>query len=438
VREQATRRPHVYELDPLRALTALSVIAVHVVALTTYLSRSELSLQMQNAVVVALHFTRAVFMFVTAFALVYVYYRKPFSLKRFWSKRSISFLLPYIFWSLVYIPYNRPGLVLAPVEFIKTAAFDILTGTASFQLYYILLSLQFYLFLPIFLLLLKRIARHPWIALSISLMVQVVAFYVDYHYLQETKLASTSKLWGIVATYQDRFLLTYQFYFLLGAFTALYFEQVKAFLFRHGWIVVGGFVAILAGTWLHFVIQIRVFQLSLDNAGSVLQPMMVFYSAAVIFFMLWLACHWAVRKGQDGKPRGYQIWNKLSDASFGVYLIHVFIMNFVLARVIPAMPASWHVSVRVFLAWALTAGASFLSVVVMLHIPFVSRLFGRAHLQWKKVTRSVVEEKSSKSPSQVEEGRPARQAIPTMDGSNVAIERYRMITNKEKQQEILY
>jgi probable poly-beta-1,6-N-acetyl-D-glucosamine export protein len=438
VREQSSRRPHVYELDPLRALTALSVIAVHIVALTTFLSRSELSLEMQNAVVVALHFTRAVFIFVTAFALVYVYYGKPFSLKRFWGKRSISFLLPYIFWSLVYIPYNRPGLALAPVAFIKTAAFDILTGTASFQLYYILLSLQFYLFLPVFLLLLKRIARHPWIALSISLVIQVVVFYVDYHYLQETKLASTSKFWGLVSTYQDRFLFTYQFYFLLGAFTALYFQQVKAFLFRHGWVVVGGFVAILAGTWLHFVLQIRVFQLSLDDAGSVLQPMMVFYSAAVIFFMLWLACHWAARKGQDGRPGGYQFWNKLSDASFGVYLVHVFIMNFVLARVIPAMPASWHVSVRVFLAWALTAGVSFFAVVVMLHIPFVSRLFGRAHLQWKKVARPVTEEKSSESHLQAEEVNPVKLATPVKAENNIAIEHYRMKTNKEKQQEIIY
>ncbi len=436
MREQSSRRPHIYELDPLRALTALSVIAVHVVALTTYLSRSDLSLQMQNAAVVALHFTRAVFMFVTAFALVYVYYGKPFSLKRFWSKRSISFLLPYVFWSLVYIPYNKPGL--APGAFIQTAAFDILTGTASFQLYYILLSLQFYLVLPIFLLFLKRIARHPWIALSISLVVQVVLFYVDYHYLQQSKLASTSKFWGIVATYQDRFLFTYQFYFLLGGFTALYFEQVKSFLCRHGWVIAGGFLAFLAGTWLHFVIQIRVFQLSMDAATSVLQPAMVFYSVAVIFFLLWLACLWAYRKGQDGRPRGYRFWSKLSDASFGVYLTHVFIMNLVLRWVIPAMPASWHVSVRVLLAWCLTAGVSFLVVVVILHIPLLSRLFGRTHFQRQKVTQPAGEDRPTERRLQVEEIPLAKQAAQSIVESHVAIKHYRMASNNEKQQEKIY
>jgi membrane-bound acyltransferase YfiQ involved in biofilm formation len=376
VKEQAARRPHVFELDLLRILTALSVVAVHVVALTSGLNHSTLGLQLQSAITTALHFTRAVFMFVTAFALVYVYYGKPFSLKRFWSKRGISFLLPYIIWSLIYIPYYKPGLSLS--TFIQTAIFDILTGGASFQLYYILLSLQFYLILPLFLLFLKRIAPHPWKALTISFVLQLALFYLDYHYLQQTTLTKTSKFWWNVGMYQDRFLLTYQFYFLLGAFAGLYFQQVKAFLLRHNWLVIGGFLAVLAGTWLHYVIQIRVYRLSIDYAGSVLQPAMVFYSTAVIFFMLWLACQWAK---EDGKPRGYPVAHVLSDAAFGIYLIHPFFMDIVLHHILPAMPTAWHVAPRVFLAWFLTAGSTVLVTSIALHIPIVSRLFGRAHLK---------------------------------------------------------
>jgi probable poly-beta-1,6-N-acetyl-D-glucosamine export protein len=383
VREQTSHRPHIFELDLLRTLTALSVVAVHIVALTSGLNRSELGLQMQNAVVIALHFTRAVFMFVTAFALVYVYYGKPFSLKQFWSKRGISFLLPYIIWSLVYIPYNKPGL--PPGTFIKTAIFDILTGNASFQLYFILLSLQFYIVLPLFLLLFKRIAAHPWKVLVIVFIAQVVLYYVDYHYLQQSTLSTTSKFWWNVQAYQDRFLLTYPFYFLLGAYTALYFQQIKSFLLRHGWIVVGGFLAVLAATWLHYIMQIRIYRLSMDDAGDILQPTTVFYSAASIFLLLWLACCWTYFfRGQDGRPRGYRIWRTLADASFGVYLIHPFFMDIVLKQVIPAMPVEWHVAPRVFLGWFLTAGATMLVTVIALHIPLVSRLFGRAHLKLKK------------------------------------------------------
>ncbi len=230
MKEQQARRPHVYELDPLRTVTAASVVAVHAIALTVFLNHSDIGVQVQNAIVVALHFTREVFIFVTAFALVYVYYGKPFALKRFWARRSIGTLLPYCIWSVVYVWVNVPGQT--PVAFIKTATVDILTGNASYQLYYILLTLQFYIILPLFLLFLKRVAHHPWKALTISFAIQVVLFYADYHLLQQGTLAS-SGFWQFFAQYQNRFVLVYQFYFVLGGFTALYFQQIRSYVLHY-------------------------------------------------------------------------------------------------------------------------------------------------------------------------------------------------------------
>ena len=172
VREQQARRAHVYELDPLRAITAWSVVAVHTLSGTASLNYSEVGVQLQNAFVVAMHFTREVFIFVTAFALVYVYFGKPFALKRFWTKRSLSVLVPYCIWSIVYVWVNFPGQ--SPVTFIKTSFIDILTGNASYQLYYILITIQFYIILPLFLLFLKRFAHHPWKILAASFVIQEV------------------------------------------------------------------------------------------------------------------------------------------------------------------------------------------------------------------------------------------------------------------------
>ena len=376
MKEQLTRRPHVYELDPLRAVTAASVVAVHVVALTVFLNQSDIGVQVQNAIVVALHFTREEFIFVTAFALVYVYYGKPFALKRFWARRSIGTLLPYCIWSVVYLWVNVPGQ--SPVTFIKTAIVDILTGSASFQLYYILLTLQFYMILPLFLLFLKRVARHPWRVLTISFVIQVVLFYADYHFLQQGTLAS-SGFWQFFAQYQNRFILIYQFYFVLGGFTALYFQQIRSYLLRYGWIAACGLVAATAVLWLHFVLQIRVYQESMAYATSVLQPVMVFYSLAVIVFGLWIVCRWAYHKNRDGRPRGYRTWHALSDASFGVFLIHVLLLTALLKWVVPVMPAALPVAVRVFLTWFLTAASATVISIILLHIPVLSRLVGRVH-----------------------------------------------------------
>lgn len=403
MKEQQARRPHVYELDPLRTITAASVVAVHVLSFTVFFNHSDVGVQVQNAIVVALHFTREVFIFVTAFALVYVYYGKHFALKRFWARRSLGVLLPYCIWSVVYILVNVPGQ--SPVTFVKTSIIDILTGNASYQLYYILLTLQFYIILPLFLLFLKRVAHHPWKVLAVSFVIQVVLFYADYHLLQQGTLAS-SGIWQFVAQYQNRFILVYQFYFMLGGFTALYFEQVRSFLLRDGWIAACGLMAAIAVLWLHFVLQIRVYQESLGYTTSVLQPVMVFYSLAVILFALWLACRWACHKNRDGRPRGYRTWHMLSDASFGVYLIHALILTALLKWVVPAMPEVLPVAVRVFLTWCMAVGGAAGMSMILLHIPVLSRLVGREHSVYRKAVRKAGEKIPEELPQVDHQGQP--------------------------------
>jgi surface polysaccharide O-acyltransferase-like enzyme len=379
--KEQSKRPHIYELDPLRACTAFSVVAVHVLAFTVFLNHTEIAFQIQNAVVVTFHFTREVFLFVTAFALVYVYNGRALSFTQFWKKRSIGTLLPYVVWSIVYVYVNTPAQ--SPAAFAQTALFDILTGNASYQLYYILLTLQFYLIFPLFLLFLRRVAHHPWIVLGITLLLQVLLFYADFHVLQSNTSALPA-FWQVFAKYQDRFVLIYPFYFVLGGVTALYFQQVRSFLLRHGKLVVGVFAALLVALWLHFALQVRVYGEPLGYATSVLQPIMVFYSGAIILFALWLACRWAVKTNRDERPPSRRFWGMLSDASFGVYLVHALVLTYLLKWVVPAMPLTWFVVIRVFLIWLLTvSGATALSLLLM-NIPIASRLVGRTGPQRKK------------------------------------------------------
>jgi peptidoglycan/LPS O-acetylase OafA/YrhL len=376
LREQ-TKRPHIYELDPLRACTAFSVVAVHAFTFTIYLNHSEIGTQIQNALVVSLHFTREVFIFVTAFALVYVYSGKPFPLGQFWKKRSIGVLLPYVIWSVIYAVVNSPAKSPGPLLYI--VVHDILTGNSSYQMYYILLTLQFYMIFPLFLLFLRRYARHPWLVLIVSFIFQVILFYVDDHTLQQSSF-TTSHFWQVISVYQNRFILVYPFYFVLGGIVALYFDQVRMFLLRYGDIIVVGFLIVLGVLWLHFAFQVQVFGEPMEYATSVLQPIMVFYSTAVILFALWLTSWWvsrASKTNQDKRPRGYRFWRVLSDASFGVYLIHGLILTALLKWFVPAMPTTWLVAVRVLLTWLVTVGGATAISILLMNIPFVSHLVGR-------------------------------------------------------------
>ncbi len=368
-------RPYIYELDLMRPVTAVTVVAVHVLSGTAMLNHTQAAMQVQSGIFISVHMTREVFMFITALALTYVYFGRPFSGKQFWAKRSIGVLLPYCIWSIAYTWVNTSQH--SPGAFAKLTLFNILTGNASYQLYYILLTLQLYLVLPLFLLFLKHIKQHPWRALSISFALQVLLMYADYRYLQQGTLAS-SGVWQVVAAYQDRFLLTYQFYFILGGLAALSLQQERAFVLRYGKWIVSGFVLALAALWVHFLLQVDVYHESLYYATSVLQPIMTFYSPAIIMLLCWLACRWASRTDQQGHPKGYRFWRILSDASFGIYLVHVFILTALLQWGVPLMPEAWPVALRVFLTWFLTAGGAAAITILLMKTPVLSYLVGRS------------------------------------------------------------
>jgi probable poly-beta-1,6-N-acetyl-D-glucosamine export protein len=110
---------------------------------------------------------------------------------------------------------------------------------------------------------------------------------------------------------------------------------------------------------------------------SVLQPIMTFYSLAAIAFFFWLAYRWAGKIDQAGHPRGYRNWGTVSDASFGIYLIHAIFLNWFMLSLVPAMPRAWPVAMRVFLTWFITAGCATLASIALMNMPILSRLVGR-------------------------------------------------------------
>src|SRR5579871_523715 len=364
-------RPYLHELDRLRVVTVFSVVAVHVLSKTAFLDTSLLALQVQNAFVTAFHFTRETFMFVTAFALVYVYYGKPFAPGRFWKRRGLGVVLPYIIWSAISIRITLPPQ--APLPFLHTLLWDLITGNASYQLYYILLTIQFYLLFPLFLVFLGKVQRHPCMTLAISFLLEVITLYVIARYIQTVSLSGNAGV--LINLLKDRFVLVYQFYFVLGALTALYLQQVRAFVLRHQVWILGAFIAALIALELHYAAALEIERAPISVATAVLQPIMAFYSLAVIAFLYWQAYRWVNRRARTAPKRGQHIWQTCSNASFGIYLVHPLFLTPILSLI--AALSAWPVMVLVVLTWTLTSAASLAFCMLLLNIPLLSRLIGR-------------------------------------------------------------
>jgi peptidoglycan/LPS O-acetylase OafA/YrhL len=374
---QAARssRPYLYALDPLRGITALLVVLVHVLVFVDFHWQTERSLQLQNAGVVVTHVARNVFMFITAVTLTYVYAGKPFLARRFWSRRSVGVFLPYALWTIAYAWINTPQPTL--IRFARVVALDLITGQASYQLYYIGITLQFYLLLPFFLRFIVFVARWPWRTLAVSFLVQWLVMYGDYHYLLTGKVHPTGWLRTLLI-YRQNCVLLYPFYFIMGGLAAIHLRRALPVLLRHGGWTLVGFFGMMAAVLIEFSIVVWVKHEPLPYVTAPIQPMALLYSIAVILCMCWLAARWAAQSGPTGPPPGERFFKELSDASFGVYLIHAMVLSAIVARVLPALPAALPGVLRVLLVWVLAAGATAGISVALVRTPLLSRLVGRS------------------------------------------------------------
>lgn len=368
-------RKHLHELDLIRIVTALGVVGVHVAYYTVFLNATATGAAIQHGVESSLHFTREVFMFTTAFVLTYAYAGKPFALKTFWRKRGIGVVLPYTAWTIIYVWLAAPQQSLSRLA--STSALDVLNGNASYQLYYILLTIEFYLVFPLFLRILPFLDRHRWKAIAVSGLLELALMAVDYHTVQTPAVAATPV--GIFLTqFQERFVLIYQFYFVLGGLAALHLDTLRAWIPRHSRLLIGGFALVFAGFWGHYLLAIGPLGESVTYAKSVLQPMMVIYSVAVLGLLGWVACRWAGARTAAGAPRGARTWQTLADAAFGVYLIHPLFLTVALQYLVPNLPGAWPVALRVALVWVFTAGCTVLLSIALMRTPILSRLVGRS------------------------------------------------------------
>jgi membrane-bound acyltransferase YfiQ involved in biofilm formation len=392
------RRPHVHELDRLRVETAFSVVVVHVLMFSMFVEHSTLGNQVQSAFVDIFHFTRELFMFVTAFALAYVYFGKPFNWRYFWQRRGIGVLVPYVLWSVIYTIVRNPGRTWQVL--VGTSVFNIATGSAQYQLYYILLTLQFYLLLPLFLWFLGRVRRGPWTVLSISFVLQVIELFVDFRFVAGPGAAQTPLI-NVINGYQLRLVLLYQFYFILGGMAALHVDHVRAFLAKHGRLMLLVGAVAFAANLVVYLFYVYIRHISLGYATSAFQPIMAIYCTGVIAFLGYFACRSVHRSpaGADPHQPRSPWWGLLADASFGIYLIHplmlMAIQVWVLSRLSNVSP--W---ITMPLACVLTCAASTAATMGLMRIPVLSRTVGRerAARRHSRVSRAI----GSTAPDNVE------------------------------------
>ena len=305
----APRSPRLYEIDMVRILTFACVIAVHTTSHTVATDDYAL-----NGLLALVHFTRQVFFALTTFVLLYGQLARPVSMAKFWPKRFLLVGVPYVVWSTIYfVSANIYHPHYTVLQFIANYLFKLVTGQAWYHLYFLLVTMQVYLLVPLIIWFVKKTRGHHRTVLIVSFIIQL-AIMGFFKYGPN----------DAIAPYEKLVFLSYEFFIIAGAIAADHTTPFLAWVRAHRtailWIVIGGALLTLA-VWLgqHFFLG-----QSLYSAGTPLQPVTMVWAVCVGLGFLAFGTWWADRR--DPASRSARYIDNISDRSFGIFLSHPLVL----------------------------------------------------------------------------------------------------------------
>jgi peptidoglycan/LPS O-acetylase OafA/YrhL len=306
------RARHLYELDILRILTFACVIAVHTISHTA--ASDDIVL---NGLLTLVHFTRNVFFALTGFVLMHSYLARPVPMRKFWPRRFLLVGIPYLVWSALYVvvPWLS-GPRTAPLSLIPEYFKAILTGTAYYHMYFVLVTMQIYLIFPLLVWLVRKTRGHHVLVVVISMAIQVILSAFNFYKPGSLHWINTV---SNVSTYQG--------FIVLGAVLAAHASEFLDWVRSHRRLISVLTALTAVATLVVYVIQWEN-GLTLSQSANPVQPSIMVWSLAIGLAFLAIGTTWADRRKPGG--RFARVVELASDRSFGIFLAHPLVLWFLL------------------------------------------------------------------------------------------------------------
>ncbi|WP_243681205.1 acyltransferase family protein [Lacticaseibacillus manihotivorans] len=271
-------KKYLHEVDMMRVFFIFGVLLNHTT--TAFIQQMSSGGAARTALLgshLLIHFTRMGFMFMTGLVLTLNYYHRH-QWGRFFQKRFAGSGWPYLLWNGLYL--GLAVLIGAPsyhwATFWSDYADMILHGNAWYM-YYILITLQLYLAFPLIVWLFKHVKHHEWL-LGISFLLQLsIVTWIKYIM---PGVDRSQWLWWCRAYGVNIF--TYQFYFMLGAYTSIHYQQVTHLVTAHLRGLTIASVTLGISTIPYYFWNRAVLGLDHTHAVSPHQPYMLVYDTIVI------------------------------------------------------------------------------------------------------------------------------------------------------------
>jgi peptidoglycan/LPS O-acetylase OafA/YrhL len=359
-------RKRLDQVDSMRPLKQAGVVSTHV--LLFFGPAASVSAG-AGALLTLLHVSREGFFFISACMLTYAYCDvQRGAWGRFYRRRLVAVLIPYLCWTVIYYLYNLRGAHFASAG----AALDRLLHTlvtGYYQLYFLVVIMQFYLVFPLVLALLRRTRGHHGLVVAAAAAAQV-ALTICVH-------------WRIVTQpWVQSEASSYVLYLIGGAVVAFHLDEVHAWLGRHARLVIAlTALAAAAAEGVYYLAETGV-TTALGAGDDAFQPSVIAWNVGAIACM-YLAGVALVKPGRSRRFRA--VVRSGSDNSYGIYLSQLLIIDLLIyvgyQRLLAPLP--WPVTC------AITVAVVYLSCValtsVLARTPLAVPLTGRPRQTWRSL-----------------------------------------------------
>lgn len=313
-------RKHLDEIQFARAIAIFAVLAVHSTSTGVgFTEHSSAAFSIYTFFNYAGKLGTPTFIFLSSFILFYTYYHRKLTVdlfKKFYKKRMLYILVPYLVFSIFYFAISSYLNTTVGVPFISSEALPnfliaFFTGDAFFHLYFVFVSVQLYLMFPFILYLFQRFAVIRRFAIPIGILIQWTWVTLNSEIFQYANKSSIS--------------LSYFMFYFFGAFLGVYYEKISEWIldWRKSW---PGLTTVFIAYLSMVFIYVSINYLTLTSQASFSNRIHefawsthAFTAAAALFIFVHLMRLWKL-------PRIKYFLTEIGTVSFGFYLIHPFFL----------------------------------------------------------------------------------------------------------------
>ena len=321
-------KPRLPAIEYIRGISMLGVIGIHVGA--QYLQNPALNVHVLAVLEIVTRFSVPIFFFISAFGLFYnLAPTAPFSYGKFLRRRGRAVFVPYLTWSIFYLALSA---VLYETAFPTpgTLFYTLFFGLASYQLYFLVILLWFYLLMPLWIYIMRRLTTpRLWILFALQVVVNYWSSFSPELYAYTLNLPEDSWWRALLAYRLNYWVGHYFFIFLLGGHLAWHWDSFRQFMQERRFFIYGGFCLSLMSLLGYYYNLLARGYTPLETVFTAHQlcPLGICYTvaASVFFFTLFTL--------QPYGKKLNELWSFLGKHSYFCYLVHpVFIGIF--ARVV--------------------------------------------------------------------------------------------------------